>query len=253
MSVYLVILIAWKVASPVTGFCQLGDCSISDESECSWGDLVKEGFYAPVEQNMPQVTDVDHLFNFLNNPFEKNCVQISFTTFYSKDDGYTILLHVQRASEMYGGIRIVFLIQFHQSSNSSISCFQRDALREYQRKKCAFFVHEQLRLTFFENNEFLLIEDLSSRVPKGTRLILRKIGYQVDMKCLCDDLESYGYDTIQCLLDAEQELENSKYKQKKATGNNTKKITGSVVGLLFLLALLFTCNMCFKLKFCYGS
>lgn len=242
MSVYLVIFIASTVFSSVVGFCQLSDCLISDASECSWVELVEDNFNAPAEQNMSQMTDLDHLFNFLFNPFERDCVRINFSKPHLIKAGNFFDLTVYCGSKMVLSIHLTFLVQFHQPSNGSlISFIKRDEIKEFQGKKCDLFAHEQFSLTFMENNDQLLIEDLSSIVPRGTRLILRKTDGTPDRSYQCQDLITYRDEKTDCLN-----------KPKKASGNGTKKITGSVVGLLFLLALLFTCNMCFKLKFLYG-
>lgn len=212
MTVYLVILIAWVAVSPVTGFCQLSDCSISDASECSLFELVEDNLYVPVEQNRPQMTDPNHLFNFLYDPFERNCLRVRFSTF--KDTINYFQLGVNCGSKMNSGIHLTFLIQFHQSSNGSlVSCFKRDKVTKTQGKKCNYFAHEQLRLTFIENYDQLLIEDLSDRVPKGTRLILRTIMPELDRRCVCHDLESYRSEKYECRYNVEVETRYDKNKK----------------------------------------
>lgn len=214
MSVYLVILIAWIAVPPVTGFCQLVDCSISNASECSWAELVHDNLFVPVEQNMPRITDPHHLFNFLYNPFERNCVRVRFSTFEEPINSFQ--LGVSCGSNMNPGIHLTFLIQFHQSSNGSlVSCFKRGKVTKNQGKKCNYFAHEQLRLTFIENYDQLLVEDLSNKVPKGTRLILRKIVPELDKRCVCHHLELYKSEKYECRYNVAVETRYAKNNKNK--------------------------------------
>lgn len=211
MFVYIAVFVGLAViqTSAVGTFCQLGDCSLTNSSNCSWIDLAEDEFYVPLEPPNPAAADPEHLFNLIFDPSEKSCRFLRVGRLFLEFGKFAFLFEVLCASNVHSSFVILFDVYTQQNYNSTvISCIRRDAVRINQAKKCGFFAHEKLRLTFSENADQLLMEDLTGEGPNRTSLLLQKTKYYKNMLCTCNGLQTYWWQKYGCIQDAEREILN---------------------------------------------
>lgn len=195
--------------STVSGFCQINECSLSNSSNCSWFDLIKEEFFTALEPPKPAVQDPDHLFNLIYNPLEPNCQTLRIDSLIDHSTSFVFSLDVECASHLFATFSVIFNVSFQQPHDSaSISCITRDAVTMNRAKKCGLFAGEQLRLTFSDDGDQLLIEDMAGNVP--TSLMLQKTEYQENMNCVCRSHKIYWMERWPCMMIAEREIFNAK-------------------------------------------
>lgn len=201
---YTVILLAIRAMSKfqtIEGYFHVGDCSIPDRSNCTWPELVRFEYYIAAEQFAPKIDDPDHLFNLIHSP-EKNCIDVVISKSTTPFGKFELILELMCASSPYNSYQLNFDLSFRYTNNRlTVSCFTRNTRTTLHGSNCGHFVHEQLRLTFLENGNQLLIEDLSDKVPVGTWIMLQKrIGYRFSKKCICSNLGSYWDEKMFCFV-----------------------------------------------------
>ncbi|KAL9701636.1 hypothetical protein quinque_005077 [Culex quinquefasciatus] len=134
-------LLVWIVVQtlPLTvqGFCQIGDCDTFPQAHpnCSSSDVSGEVRYVPVNQPGPVWPKRSHLFNWLQDPTEVDCVELVLWNIVNRSNDLSLQL--------------------------SLRC------RSQERE-------ERLRLSYLNGGQNLLLEDLSGLVPIGSWIMLRR-------------------------------------------------------------------------------
>lgn len=124
-----------------------------------------------------------HLFDlFRNQKDSRNCFELNFM-FAFQDDVQNQLLHVGISCQGKGKLMFIY-----ESSNIwSSRCIDPVPIN----RACNYHAHEQLRFTAI-GNDTMLVEDLSSFAPPGTRMIFRTSGKSLDQDqksdCKCRNL-----------------------------------------------------------------
>lgn len=221
MSTHIIVLAIFTISiSTVSAFCQLSECSLSNSSNCSWFDLVKDEFYTPLEPPNPVVQDPEHLFNLIYNPLEPNCQTLRIESLIDDSAAFLFSWGVKCASHLAATFTVFFNVNFQQPSDSaSVSCITRDAITMNLVRKCGHIASEQLRLTFSDDGDQLVIEDIAMDVP--TSLTLQKTKHQTKIDCVCRRLETYWMERWSCIKIAEQEILNAKL---NLTSNGTVSV-----------------------------
>ncbi|KAL1375378.1 hypothetical protein pipiens_004678 [Culex pipiens pipiens] len=193
------------------------DCSLSNSSNCSWFDLIKDEFYTPLGPPKPAVHHPEHLFNLIYSPLEPNCHTLRIVSLIDDSASFVLSLGVKCASHLAASLAVFFNVNFRQPNDSAaISCITRDAVTMNLAQKCGHIAGEQLRLTFSDDGDQLAIEDLAMDVP--TSLTLQKTKHQTDMGCVCRSLKTYWMERWSCMMIAEQEVLTAK---QNSTSNGT--------------------------------
>lgn len=248
-TVVLLAVLAMARFPQINGFCQVGDCSISDSSNCSWPELVKHEYYKPVEQFAPRIDNPDHIFNLMYPQDEKNCINIRIARYVNDKGEFELHLFLLCTSIMRSEYVLFFKVNLSFSNDQArVSCFERET-RTIEKSYCGLFVHEQLRLTFLENDNRLLIEDLSDKVPAGAWIMLQRREMRENKKCVCLNLNSYWAEIVDCssLKNGEGRPNQNKLHDPSRRQSSAKWIIYSFVGG-FLLLLPVAVLLCVEFK-----
>lgn len=187
--------------------CHISDCSLPSSSNCSLNHNIHGENYIPVNNlshTSPPMDDPGHLFNLLQDPLEEDCVFLGLHN--SNISGEFIFsLAVSCRSQIGISSRITF--QVNSNSEAANSCLERDSKSMKRAKKCGIFANVQLKLTFLGDDEDqLLLEDWSDKVPSGTSLLLRKIEFGREKRCSCRNLTMFWIKKQNCMQSALKEI-----------------------------------------------
>lgn len=202
MIVYLISVAVLAVFSPgtiVESVCQIGDCSLPTMSNCSQFGKISTHHFVARQPPRSTIDDPDHLFNMLYNPFENDCLYLRVDALNNNylNNKFALILECAYHHSRISAVN--FEVTFQQSNGArSLQCISRNATSMQLGVKCGIFANEQLRLTF--SNDQLLMEDLSSKVPEGTSLLLSKTDYQRNKQCVCQNLTLFWIKKQPCFF-----------------------------------------------------
>lgn len=253
MSVNTVAVLAiWAVSSNVASAnsCVISDCSIANSaSTCSlklFDNIWRRLQYYPLEQNEPHIDDSEHLFNIMYNHQERSCIKleiyvdINYWSWFKLDVRCLSSLTIQT----FG---INFEPKFHQAKN--LSCIKYNEMFILNGEPCDTSAGEKLRLTFLDNGDQLLLEDLSGKVSNGTSLLLQKTDAVSEGRpsCECPSVKKFFDKKKNCAnryeiaalesLKAKSD-ENKKFSSKQNRNYSKGSIVGTVFGFFILVVIL---------------
>lgn len=209
--------------------CSISDCSLRVPSNCSF--VAKKECYTALDQPKPKTGDPEHLFNLLYDPLEKGCVSLKVQTLIKSDEA-VLKLDVYCKSSLSESVVKYFVINFSATGKpGSISCFGNAEM-------CKLLNHEQLRLSFLGNGDELMLDDLSSKVPKGSWMWLRKTECTKNETCVCQNFNAMKKDNSECTKISTQVT--------TASAINWKWVVGASIGGFALVVLV---SLCIKKNF----
>lgn len=205
--------------------CQISDCSNGERSNCFF--VPKKECYTALDQPKPKIADPEHLFNLLYEPYEKGCVSLKVETFFKSDEA-ALKLEVYCKYSLSKSLVKYFVINFSVTGKpGSIACHRNAEM-------CKFLKYEQLRLLYLGNGDELVLDDLSSKVPNGSWMWLRKTECTENKTCACPHLGSG-------ILRGNSKCTKISKKVITKSAINWKWIVGASIGGLALLVLLSLC------------
>lgn len=234
MSVGIVVLLAFNTISSTVASansCVLSDCSVPSSSNCSRQLLDRfigrKRSYLPPEQTGLNISESDHLLNLLNDSPERKCIDLQtgqsyfFVPFVLFEELYCIELVCHSVYFRTLALDYVLHIKNYSDMQSKL-CIKHNAI-QINAEYCSSPVGEKLRLTFFDNGDRLLMEDLSGKAPNGTSLMLQKTNRVDNTKCECPNVGKMIDKNKKCATIEEIEaLEQLRAKQRKNESSEGK-------------------------------
>lgn len=237
----LVWIVVQSLPLTVQGFCQIGDCDTFPQAHpnCSSSDVTGEVRYVPVNQPGPVWPKRSHLFNWLQDPTEVDCVELVLWNIVNRSNDLSLQLSLRCRSQEREFVCFDYGVQFE---NGSLRCLDR--WRSIIRSACKVFIRERLRLSYLNGGQNLLLEDLSGLVPIGSWIMLRRGEWRTNLDCKCEKFTTLSDVMDECfkrqMSNNKTEIESTFYKKELGIALG---ITISSLTILLTSLILYHCSM----------
>lgn len=175
MSSYNIAPVFWvplMVATAPDQVCQINDCKAPANfyPHCNTSVALRLQYSVIAKQSDLKIANRDHLFNFINDPAESDCVAVDLRF----GPGASLYVHCQISEYLMSGM------SFKLNSRPPPVCFNCQ-----RHTQCGVRSNELLRLTLFPRRKLLLVEDFSEMAPKGAWLLLKEDDRPKQNNCKC--------------------------------------------------------------------